>query len=44
MKRIAIFALALITSVLILSACRSHGPKCPGMYSQLKTTHSVEAQ
>jgi len=37
MKRLAILALVLITSLVVLSSCQSHGPKCPGMYSQVET-------
>jgi len=41
MKKIIIFVIATIASIIILSSCQSHGPKCPGMYSQVD---SVEMQ
>ncbi len=40
MKRLAILAIVLLTSVIVLSSCQSHGPKCPGMYSQVETVDS----
>jgi hypothetical protein len=40
MKKLAILALVLLTSVIILSSCQSHGPKCPGMYSQVETVNT----
>jgi len=41
MKKITLLAIATIISIFILSSCQSHGPKCPGMYSQID---NVEVQ
>ena len=35
MKKSIILVIATFASILILSSCQSHGPKCPGMYSQV---------
>lgn len=43
MKRLAVLAFVLLTTVVLLSSCQSHGPKCPGMYSQVET-NSNQAQ
>lgn len=44
MKKVSIFILVLLVSVLVLSACRSSGPKCPGMYGQADDTEEVQPQ
>ncbi len=41
MKKATILGLMLLGSILFLASCQSHGPKCPGMYSQ---TETVEMQ
>jgi hypothetical protein len=33
-----------MVSILLLSACRSSGPKCPGMYGQVDNIEDVQPQ
>ena len=44
MKKIAIIALVLFGSILFFTSCQSHGPKCPGMYSQIETPNQAKPQ
>lgn len=37
MKKLITTALLTLLSIIILSSCQSHGPKCPGMYSESDT-------
>ena len=37
MKKLITITLLTLLSITILSSCQSHGPKCPGMYSEADT-------
>ncbi len=37
MKKFIALTLLTLLSITILSSCQSHGPKCPGMYSEVDT-------
>lgn len=42
MKKLAIIALVFMATVFMLSSCQSHGPKCPGMYSQANDIEQIQ--
>jgi len=44
MKKIAVFTLLFISTVIILSSCQSRGPKCPGMYSSVEKVNLQKPQ
>ncbi len=44
MKKLTILVVAVFGSILFFTSCQSHGPKCPGMYSQVDNVQVQNVQ